>query len=198
MIAAARSETRLGKALRHFSRPHAMFWAMLVVALVLLLNEFGYMNSRDHLDQVDRLEQQRVALNNLRTAVIDAETLQRGYLISGDKRQKDADDGIHAAAGNIRNLNSGNGWRPVRLADQIQNSRNAQIIDIMPDPIPVRAILSITGDGTINDAGIDLFYGFISDTQPVHDTGSKPFQQDVRLPNQPEENLLSFRCLQIE
>lgn len=63
-----------------------MFWAMLVVALVLLLNEFGYMNSRDHLDQVDRLEQQRVALNNLRTAVIDAETLQRGYLISGDKR----------------------------------------------------------------------------------------------------------------
>ena len=86
MIAAARSDNRLGKALRHFSRPHAIFWAMLVVALALLLNEFGYMNSRDHLDQVDRLEQQRVALNNLRTTVIDAETLQRGYLISGDKR----------------------------------------------------------------------------------------------------------------
>ncbi|WP_091812696.1 CHASE3 domain-containing protein [Brachymonas denitrificans] len=86
MIAAARSETRLGNALRHFSRPHAMLWAALVMALVLLLNEFGYMNSREHLEQSNRLEQQRVALNNLRTAVIDAETLQRGYLISGDKR----------------------------------------------------------------------------------------------------------------
>ena len=63
-----------------------MLWAALVMALVLLLNEFGYMNSREHLEQSNRLEQQRVALNNLRTAVIDAETLQRGYLISGDKR----------------------------------------------------------------------------------------------------------------
>ena len=61
-----------------------MLWAALVMALVLLLNEFGYMNSREHLEQSNRLEQQRVALNNLRTAVIDAETLQRGYLISGD------------------------------------------------------------------------------------------------------------------
>ena len=63
-----------------------MFWAVPVVALILLLNEFGYLNSREHLEQVDRLEQQRMALNNLRTAVMDAETLQRGYLISGDKR----------------------------------------------------------------------------------------------------------------
>lgn len=63
-----------------------MLWAALVMALVLLLNEFGYMNSREHLEQSNRLEQQRVALNNLRTAVIEAETLQRGYLISGDKR----------------------------------------------------------------------------------------------------------------
>ena len=63
-----------------------MLWAALVMALALLLNEFGYMNSREHLEQSNRLEQQRVALNNLRTAVIDAETLQRGYLISGDKR----------------------------------------------------------------------------------------------------------------
>ena len=63
-----------------------MFWAVPVVALILLLNEFGYLNSREHLERVGRLEQQRVALYNLRTTVIDAETLQRGYLISGDKR----------------------------------------------------------------------------------------------------------------
>lgn len=86
MIAPASPDSRLGVALRLLSRPHAVFWAVLVVTCVLALNELGYSNSRQHLEQVNRLELQRAALNQLRMTVIDAETMQRGYLISGDKR----------------------------------------------------------------------------------------------------------------
>ena len=63
-----------------------VFYLALTVALALIaLNEYGYHKSRDALDAVNTLEEQRLAVNHIHTLMLDAEASQRGYLLTGEE-----------------------------------------------------------------------------------------------------------------
>src|SRR6187431_456244 len=72
-----------------FSLPRmAISLALAVLAAVVLIgiNETGYNQSRNALDDIAEASRTRGALNRLLQQVLDAETGSRGYLLTGDPR----------------------------------------------------------------------------------------------------------------
>ena len=59
--------------------------AVLVVALVVFINEASYHNTIKSVGDMERVQTTRTALNELMQSMLDAETGQRGYLLTGNK-----------------------------------------------------------------------------------------------------------------
>ena len=60
--------------------------ALLAALALVAINETGYQRSSDALDNVAQTEQTSSALNRMLQHMLDAETGQRGYLLTGDAR----------------------------------------------------------------------------------------------------------------
>ena len=60
--------------------------ATLAVAGLILVNEASYLSSSDAVADMEKAQLTRGALNNLMQIILDAETGQRGYLLTGDER----------------------------------------------------------------------------------------------------------------
>ena len=60
--------------------------ALLAACILIAINETGYSRSRDALDSMSRVHETRGAVNLLLQHMLDAETGQRGYLLTGDAR----------------------------------------------------------------------------------------------------------------
>ncbi len=60
--------------------------ALLAAGTLVAINETGYKRSIDALDNVSQTQQTSAALNQLLQHMLDAETGQRGYLLTGDTR----------------------------------------------------------------------------------------------------------------
>ena len=60
--------------------------AVLVAALLIVVNEVGFQTSRTAMAQIDKAETTRATINKLLQQMLDAETGQRGYLLTGDER----------------------------------------------------------------------------------------------------------------
>jgi signal transduction histidine kinase len=60
--------------------------AVLVAALLIFVNEAGFQSSRAAMAQIDKAEATRAAINKLLKQMLDAETGQRGYLLTGDEK----------------------------------------------------------------------------------------------------------------
>ena len=69
----------------HFLRQLPVFFYIAVLAAVVLIgfNENGYQETRQALDAVKRLDEQRRAIDNVRQLVLNAEASQRGFLLTG-------------------------------------------------------------------------------------------------------------------
>ena len=63
------------------SLPMALFAAMVLVGI----NETGHMRSQDAVEQMRHGQQARAAVNTLLRSMLDAETGQRGYLLTGNE-----------------------------------------------------------------------------------------------------------------
>ena len=75
--------------MRRFSLPKLVISlpAALLAAVVLIgINETGYHHSTDDLMAIERAQQTRVELSRLLQQMLDAETGQRGFLLTGDAR----------------------------------------------------------------------------------------------------------------
>lgn len=75
--------------MRRFSLPKLVISlpAAILAALVLIgINETGYRRSNDALQEIEQAQQTRVELNRLLQQMLDAETGQRGFLLTGDER----------------------------------------------------------------------------------------------------------------
>ena len=59
--------------------------AVLAVALVVFINEASYNNTVQSVSDMERAQSTRSALNELMQSMLDAETGQRGYLLTGNK-----------------------------------------------------------------------------------------------------------------
>jgi hypothetical protein len=62
----------------------------------------------------------------------------------------------------------------------------------------VGAVLSETGDAAVDDARVDLLHRFVIDTQLVLDGRTKILDDHIGVLRQREENLETFRSLQVE
>lgn len=60
--------------------------AVLAAAVLIGINETGYIQSSQSLDRIDEYTRTRNAVNRLLQHVLDAETGSRGYLLTGDPR----------------------------------------------------------------------------------------------------------------
>ena len=99
--------------------------AVLVAALLIFVNEAGFHSSRSAMVQIDKAENTRAAINKLLQQMLDAETGQRGYLLTGDERYLEPYDaalaGVTANLDELRSLTSGN---PSELAEFAEMSRS--------------------------------------------------------------------------
>ncbi|HNY46262.1 MAG TPA: CHASE3 domain-containing protein, partial [Casimicrobium sp.] len=60
--------------------------AVLAVASLIALNELGYRRSSEAAQSMVNEQEKRSALNTLLQQVLDAETGQRGFLLTGDEK----------------------------------------------------------------------------------------------------------------
>ena len=75
--------------MKKFSIPQmaiSMTLAVLAAALLIFINELSFYQSTDAVASIEEAQQTRGAINKLLQQVLDAETGQRGYLLTGDPR----------------------------------------------------------------------------------------------------------------
>jgi signal transduction histidine kinase len=72
--------------------------AVLAAALLIFINELTYHRSTDAVNEIEEAQQTQIAINRLMEHILDAETGQRGYLLTGDARYLEPYD---SALGNI-------------------------------------------------------------------------------------------------
>ncbi|WP_218510498.1 CHASE3 domain-containing protein [Variovorax sp. dw_308] len=89
-----------------------------LAALVLIgINEAGFRESSHALEDIGEAQRARVALNELLQDVLDAETGQRGYLLTGEVRYREPyDTAVTQIGGNLASLRALYATRPDELA----------------------------------------------------------------------------------
>jgi signal transduction histidine kinase len=90
------------KPLSSFALPRvaiSLILALLAAAVLIGINETGYLQSTRALDQIEEYTRTRNAVNRLMQHVLDAETGSRGYLLTGDPRYLDPYDTAVAEIG---------------------------------------------------------------------------------------------------
>lgn len=60
--------------------------AVVATLALVSINEIGFRNSVDALEQVERTQAMRNSVTQLLQSMLDAETGHRGYLLTGDER----------------------------------------------------------------------------------------------------------------
>jgi len=65
-------------------------------------------------------------------------------------------------------------------------------------PVTKGPILAIAGDRAVNNSGIHFSDAFIVNAEPIDHSGSKAFQHNVGLFNQPQKDLFAFFAFQIQ
>ncbi|MDM0038096.1 CHASE3 domain-containing protein [Variovorax sp. J22G21] len=85
-----------------------------LAALVLIgINEAGYRESRRALNEISEAQLARAALNGLLQNILDAETGQRGYLLTGEASYREPYDGaVKKVDGNLASLRALYAERP--------------------------------------------------------------------------------------
>ena len=63
----------------------SLMLAVSAVALIVFINEVSYRNTVKSVNDMERAQSTRSALNELMQSMLDAETGQRGYLLTGNK-----------------------------------------------------------------------------------------------------------------
>ncbi|MEJ8813761.1 CHASE3 domain-containing protein [Variovorax ureilyticus] len=97
-----------------------------LAALVLVgINEAGYRQSRQALEEVSDAQRARVVLNLMLQNILDAETGQRGYLLTGEPRYREPyDAAVKQVDGHLAALQLLYAKRPTQLAQLNQLAKH--------------------------------------------------------------------------
>src|SRR5262245_19330256 len=104
---------------------------------------------------------------------------------------------MHASAGDIGNLDSGNDRRTFFHSIHAEQSGNADVVDVVPGFLTVWSILPISGNRAIDQPRIDLIERFITDAQTIHDTRAESLYNDIDTFGQFQKYLTSDGMLEI-
>ena len=113
----------------HWLAPPRMAVSLLLAALAALalvgINEAGYRQSSRALADIDEAQQVRGTLNQLLQNMLDAETGQRGYLLTGEAGyRKPYDDAVKQVDGHLATLRRLYAGRPAELAQLTELSKH--------------------------------------------------------------------------
>ena len=101
--------------------------AAFAACVLIGINEAGYHQSKDALEQIEKYTHTRAELSRLMQSVLDAETGSRGYLLTGDPRYLEPYNAAVANIGqNLDGLRSVYASTPDEYATLAQLSRNVQ------------------------------------------------------------------------
>jgi signal transduction histidine kinase len=101
--------------------------AAFAACVLIGINEAGYHQSKDALEQIEKYTQTRAELSRLLQNVLDAETGSRGYLLTGDPRYLEPYNAAVANIGqNLDGLRSVYASTPDEYATLAQLTRNVQ------------------------------------------------------------------------
>lgn len=106
-----------------------MALSLLLAALAALalvgINEAGYRQSRHALSDIDEAQQVRGTLNRILQNMLDAETGQRGYLLTGEASyRKPYDDAVQQVDGHLATLRRLYAGRPAELTQLAELSKH--------------------------------------------------------------------------
>jgi len=91
--------------------------ATLAAVVLVGINEAGYRQSRHALEEVSDAQRARVVLNLMLQNIVDAETSQRGYLLTGEPRYREPyDSAVKQVDGHVAALHLLYANRPHQLA----------------------------------------------------------------------------------
>jgi len=113
----------------HWLAPPKMALSLLLAALAALalvgINEAGYRQSSRALADIDQAQQVRSTLNQLLQNMLDAETGQRGYLLTGETSyRKPYDDAVKQVDGHLGTLRRLYAGRPAELSRLTELSKH--------------------------------------------------------------------------
>src|SRR4051794_19080971 len=95
--------------------------ATLAAGVLVGLNELGFQQSRRALVEIEQAQQVRQVLNKLLQTVLDAETGQRGYLLTGETRYREPYDlAVKEIGGQLQSLRTLYGAQQVDLPRRIK------------------------------------------------------------------------------
>ena len=78
------------------------------------------------------------------------------------------------------------------------NPGERQIVDVVTGPLPVRSILPVTGERTIDYARIHLPQRLIPHPEPFHDSRTELLENNVEVVDQPADDLHGPRLFQVK
>lgn len=113
----------------HWLAPPRMAVSLLLAALAALalvgINEAGYRQSSRALGDIDEAQQVRGTLNQILQNMLDAETGQRGYLLTGEASyRKPYDDAVKQVDGHLATLRRLYAGRPAELTQLAELSKH--------------------------------------------------------------------------
>ncbi|WP_414820398.1 CHASE3 domain-containing protein [Variovorax sp. Root411] len=113
----------------HWLAPPRMAVSLLLAALAALalvgINEAGYRQSSRALADIDEAQQVRGTLNQILQNMLDAETGQRGYLLTGEASyRKPYDDAVKQVDGHLATLRRLYAARPAELTQLAELSKH--------------------------------------------------------------------------
>ncbi len=79
-----------------------------------------------------------------------------------------------------------------------QHPRVGQVVDVVARDVPHRAVLSIPGDGAVNDLRVDGGNRIVVDPEPRNDAGPEPFDDDVGGSCEAQEDRLPLFRFQVD
>lgn len=127
----------------------------------------------------------------------DVDVLALARTLPVEKGQKDSGDGAEAAPCDIGNLKARGAWSFLG-ADEVQGTCHAEVVDVVSRGVAVGAGLAVSGDGAVDDAGVDGFDMVVAHAQAVGDAGAEALHDDVGPGCQLQEDFFTRVGLQVE
>src|SRR5215213_5350296 len=132
-----------------------------------------------------------------RVEQVDVDPLPPPRAVPRIERGQHAVDNIESS-GEISDADADALWRLVGIAIEVSDASDSLHQQILTGAGNIGPGLSPTGAGTVDDARIPLRECLVTESKPLHDTGSKVFDDHVGTVNQPQRDILATRVLEID
>ena len=114
-----------------------------------------------------------------------------------EERREHARDGGPGAAGEIGDLHAER-QRPLGRAVRREHARDREVVEVVPRPRRVRAVLAVAADRAEDDARVRAAERLEADAEPVHDAGPERLDDRVGAGGEAEERGGALRAAEVE